>query len=88
MFWFLTVFTILLLFCLLVGLTRLLIGPTESDRMLVAQLFGNLGVTILIILHFVSDFVSLLDVALVITLLACITTIAFVKLAENNTHDS
>ncbi|MFT6897573.1 MAG: multicomponent Na+:H+ antiporter subunit F [Paraglaciecola sp.] len=72
----------LLLVCLLVGMVRVLRGPTVEDRMLTAQLFGTVGVAILVLLSFVSQSFSLLNVALILALLAPLSLLAFVQLVE------
>lgn len=72
----------LLLLCLLVGLIRVLAGPDNANRMLAAQLFGTIGTTIVIVLSVLQDNEVITNVALVFTLLASITIIAFLKLAE------
>jgi multicomponent Na+:H+ antiporter subunit F len=89
---------VLLLLCLIIGLIRVLIGPDNANRMLAAQLFGTIGTTIVIILSVLQNNEVITNVALVFTLLASITVIAFLKLAEqpidptsssdNHKHDS
>lgn len=72
----------LVLFLLLnlgIGLVRVQRGPTQSDRMVAAMLFGTTGVAILVLLAEVTGQGALLDVALVFSLLAAINTIAFVR---------
>jgi len=59
------------------GLWRVHLGPTAADRMLAPQLFGTAGVAILLV---GADWLaepSLRDVALVLALLALLTTTAF-----------
>jgi multicomponent Na+:H+ antiporter subunit F len=77
------VITVLLL-CLVGGFIRVLLGPDNSNRMLASQLFGTIGVTIVVVLAFLQDNEVLVNVALIITLLASITVIAFLKLAEQS----
>ena len=43
------VLSIILLISLLVGVVRIFLGPTQADRMLAAQLFGSVGVAILLL---------------------------------------
>lgn len=88
----------ILLLCLIVGLIRVLAGPDNANRMLAAQLFGTIGTTIVIVLSVLQDNEVITNVALVFTLLASITVVAFLKLAEQpldignakgaNNHDS
>tara|TARA_R110002167_G_scaffold71691_5_gene202132 strand:+ start:2793 stop:3077 length:285 start_codon:yes stop_codon:yes gene_type:complete len=74
---------IVLLFCLAGGLYRVLVGPDNSNRMLASQLFGTIGVTIVVLLAFLQANELLINLALVIALLASITVVAFLKLAEH-----
>lgn len=69
----------LLLVTLVAGLWRIWRGPTATDRMLAAQLFGTTGVGILLALSQGMQQVALIDVALVLALLAVIAMVAFVK---------
>jgi multicomponent Na+:H+ antiporter subunit F len=95
---FYTIVVILLLICLIVGLLRVLIGPDNANRMLAAQLFGTIGTTIVLVFSVLQNNEVITNVALVFTLLASITVIAFLKLAEqpidnvspseNHKHDS
>ena len=68
-----------LLLNLVAGLVRVQRGPTRSDRMVAAMLFGTTGVAVLLLLSEVTDEPALVDVALVFSLLAAINTIAFVR---------
>lgn len=61
------------------GFLRILRGPTRSDRMLAAQLFGTSGVAVLLLLAQVMDNPALIDVGLVFALLAAMTVVAFVQ---------
>lgn len=70
----------ILLASVLVGLIRVARGPTLPDRMLVAQLFGTTGVTVLLVLGADPDRAALRDVALVFAVLAAIAVVAFVQL--------
>ena len=70
---------VVLLVTLLGGLVRVVVGPTPSDRMLAAQLMGTTGVGVLLLLSQSLGRPSLLDVALVFSLLAAVTTVAFVR---------
>lgn len=64
---------------IVVGLVRVLRGPTAADRMLAAQLFGTTGVATLLLLAEARHLPALRDVALVFALLAVLATVAFVK---------
>ena len=68
-----------ILISVVMGLIRILRGPTAADRMLAAQLFGTGGVAILLILAQAMQMPSLVDVALIYALLAAITMVVFVR---------
>jgi multicomponent Na+:H+ antiporter subunit F len=70
---------VFLLLNLLGGLVRILRGPTRSDRMLAAQLFGTTGVAMLLVLAEAAAWPALRDVALVFALLAVVNTVVFVR---------
>jgi multicomponent Na+:H+ antiporter subunit F len=68
-----------LLLNIVAGLLRVSAGPTSPDRMLAAQLFGTTGAAILLLLAQCLSISSLRDVALVLALLASISTVVFVR---------
>jgi len=68
-----------ILISVVVGLVRILRGPTAADRMMAAQLFGTGGVAILLILAQAMQMPSLVDVALIYALLAAVTLVVFVR---------
>ncbi len=70
---------VVLLLSLIVGLARVVLGPTPSDRMLAAQLMGTTGVGLLVLLAETLSRPALVDVALVFALLAAVTAVAFVR---------
>lgn len=70
-----------LLLALILGLWRVLRGPSPADRMMAAQLFGTTAVAILLLLAQALEQPSLRDVALVFALLAAVTVVAFVRRA-------
>ncbi len=63
---------------ILIGLIRILRGPTPPDRMLAAQLFGTTGVAILLLLSQALAAPAIVDVALVLALLGAVAAIVFV----------
>jgi len=69
----------LILISVLVGLVRIFRGPTGADRMLAAQLLGTGGIAILLILAFAMQMPSLLNVAMVYSLLAATAMVVFVR---------
>lgn len=64
------------------GLFRIIRGPTETDRMMAAQLLGTGGVAVLLLLAVASQMPSIVDVALMLALLAAFASIAFVRSAS------
>ncbi|CAN5504808.1 hypothetical protein BH24DEI1_BH24DEI1_14640 [soil metagenome] len=70
---------LLLFLDIMVGLWRVLRGPTAADRMVAAQLFGTTGVAILLLLAQAFSSPPLRDVALVFSLLAVLAITAFVR---------
>jgi multicomponent Na+:H+ antiporter subunit F len=79
---------VVLLLNVMVGLLRIARGPTASDRMLAAQLFGTTGVAILIVLAELEALPALRDVALIFALLAAVLAVAFVKRGRPHDADS
>lgn len=71
--------TLLLLFTLLLGLARAIIGPTLQDRLLSVQLLGTGGVAALLLLSALLALPALLDVALVLALLASVAAAALTR---------
>ena len=74
---------LLLLVTIIIGLLRVLWGPTAADRMMAAQLFGTCGVAILLLLARGLEQLIIEDVALVFALLGALSTVAFVRRAWN-----
>lgn len=70
---------LLLLATIGVGLVRVVIGPTPSDRLMAAQLMGTTGVAVLLILAPLVGVPALVDVALVFALLASVAISAFTR---------
>ncbi|MDZ4167997.1 MAG: monovalent cation/H+ antiporter complex subunit F [Coriobacteriia bacterium] len=63
------------------GIYRIERGPTGTDRMLSAMLFGTSGVALTLVLAELTDLHGLRDMALVFALLGALTAVAFVKRA-------
>ncbi|MBT8428745.1 MAG: pH regulation protein F [Gammaproteobacteria bacterium] len=61
------------------GMWRVVSGPTAADRMLAAQLFGTTAVAMLLLLAESTATAVLRDVALLFSLLAAVTAVAFVQ---------
>ena len=72
---------LVLLVTIIIGLLRVLWGPTAADRMMAAQLFGTCGVAILLLLARGLEQLIIEDVALVFALLGALSTVAFVRRA-------
>lgn len=75
------ILAIVLLLSVVVGLLRIMWGPTAADRMMAAQLFGTCGVAILLLLARGLEQLIIEDVALVFALLSALATVAFVRRA-------
>lgn len=69
---------------LVLGLVRVARGPEPADRMLAVLLFGTTGVAILLLLAEAQDRPPLRDVALVLTLLASVAGVAFVRYGDQD----
>ncbi len=61
------------------GMVRVIKGPTRADRMLSAQLFGTSGVALLLLLAEGMEMPSLIDAALVLTLLTAVAGTTFAR---------
>ena len=68
-----------LLLNIIAGLVRVWRGPTAPDRMLATLFFGTTGTAILLLLAEVMSNPSIRDAAIVLALLAAISTIVFVR---------
>lgn len=66
------------------GLLCVLRGPSDTDRMLSAQLIGTGGVAVLLILAAVTETPSIVDVALMLALLAPFAAVAFLRDASSS----
>ena len=70
---------LILLLTICVGLVRVLRGPTATDRMLAAQLFGTTAVAILLLLGQATENTAIWDVALIFALLTAVAAATFVR---------
>lgn len=80
-------FAVFLLLNLAAGLLRAHRGPSSSDRMLAALLFGSTVVALLLVLAELSAMPALRDVALLFVLLAAILSVAFVGMPSRAGDD-
>jgi multicomponent Na+:H+ antiporter subunit F len=67
----------LIILSALVGLARVLRGPTRADRLLAAQLLSTAGIGALLLLA-AAGAPALIDVALVLALVGAFASVAFV----------
>ena len=65
------------------GLLCVLRGPSDTDRMLSAQLIGSGGVAVLLLLATVTETPAIVDVALMLALLAPFAGVAFLRDASS-----
>lgn len=70
---------IVLMASIAVGLVRVAIGPTPSDRMMAAQLMGTSGIGVTLLLAPIVEVPALVDVALIFALLAAVAVTAFTR---------
>lgn len=80
---FFIVVIIFLLINIVLGLFRVLKGPTIADRLLTTQLFGTTGMAMLIVLAGYLQELSLLNVAITFNVLAILLVIGFVQVWKN-----
>lgn len=64
---------------MVLGLARILWGPTGADRILAVQLAGTGGTAILLLLAVANRAAAVVDVALILALLAAFMSVAFVR---------
>jgi multicomponent Na+:H+ antiporter subunit F len=76
--WYLLVATGLLI-TIALALWRVARGPSRADRMMAAQLVGTSGIAIVLLLAAADRRWVMLDVAIVLSLLAALSVIAFAK---------
>lgn len=76
--WFLLAATGLLI-TIALALWRIARGPSRADRMMAAQLVGTSGIAIVLLLAAASRMWAMLDVAIVLSLLAALSVVAFAK---------
>ena len=70
-----------LLLNIIIGLVRILRGPTPADRMLAGELLGTAAVAIVLLLAKLSGQPTLVDMTLVFALLSAMAVVAFVSRA-------
>jgi multicomponent Na+:H+ antiporter subunit F len=77
-----------LLVTVALGLTRIIRGPADADRIMSAQLIGTDGVAVLLLASSAERVPAAVDVALSLALLAAFASVAFVKSATRPTSDT
>lgn len=70
---------VLLNVLLILGMVRVVHGPTPADRMLAVMLFGTTGVAVAALLAAALARPVLVDVALILAVLAAVAMVAFVR---------
>lgn len=65
------------------GLWRILRGPSDTDRMMAAQLLGTGGVAVLLLVAIATGMRGVVDVALVLALVSALASAAFVVTAPS-----
>lgn len=68
---------------LVAGLVRIARGPTLSDRISATLLLGTTGTSMLLLMHVVLDMPALVDAALVLVLLAVVSSVAFSRYTQS-----
>jgi multicomponent Na+:H+ antiporter subunit F len=71
-----------ILLTVVVGLWRVLRGPSRADRLMAAQLLCTGGIATLVLVAHAGDRPAILDVALLLALLGAFTSVAFVMAAR------
>lgn len=74
-----SILVVLLMLNILVGLVRVLRGPTAADRMLAAEMFSTSAVVIVLLLSALTGRQTFVDVALVFALLSALAVVTFVS---------
>ncbi|WP_019570276.1 MULTISPECIES: monovalent cation/H+ antiporter complex subunit F [unclassified Thioalkalivibrio] len=72
---------ILLMLNIVVGLMRVLRGPTAADRMLAAEMFATSAIAIALLMAVLTQREALVDLALVFALLSALAVVTFVNRA-------
>ena len=80
-------FVILVVLAALVGFYRLLIGPTRADRVIALDLLFAIGVVLCICAAIASGSSAFLDVAIGLSLVGFVATIAWARLIDRLVSD-
>ena len=68
-----------LLLTMIIGLWRIVHGPTRADRLLPVQLFGSTGIALILVIAEIQGNPRLLDVALVLAALSVVLPAALAE---------
>lgn len=80
----LQLFASIILLAVAASLIRIILGPTQADRMMGAQLAGTGGIAILLLTAVGDRKWAAVDVALILALLAAFAAVGFVKAASHD----
>lgn len=80
--WFLEVSLAALAICLVLGIGRLLRGPSLPDRVVALDYIAVVGVAALALLAHAHDRVAYLDIASALALIAFVSSVAFARYLE------
>lgn len=81
-----TLFVLLLLIAVIAGFYRLLIGPTNADRVIAFDLLFAIAVVLCICASLASKSTAFLDVAIGLSLVGFVSTIGWAHLIEQETN--
>lgn len=84
---FLSAAGLFILLMVAIGLTRVLRGPGDADRLMATQLLGTGGITLVLIVAVVARRPAMVDAAMILALLAAFAGLAFVRAAARAQDD-
>lgn len=84
---FLSAAGLFILLMVAIGLTRVLRGPGDADRLMATQLLGTGGITLVLIVAVVARRPAMVDAAMILALLAAFAGLAFVRAAAHAQDD-
>ena len=82
-----SVFVLFLLLAMLAGFYRLLVGPTNADRVIAFDLLFAIAVVLCICASMVSKSTAFLDVAIGLSLVGFVSTIGWAHLIERQSQN-
>jgi multicomponent Na+:H+ antiporter subunit F len=72
---------------LVLALVRVIRGPTIPDRVIALDFMASLVVGLLLLLGATLELLSIVDIAIVLALIAFLSTVAFASLIERRTRE-